>query len=370
MIGDDRDDQLRIRRMVTLRDVARDAGVSVTTASRSLNAGAEHRVVTDAYRRRVLEAARRLDYNANVPAREIARGSTSTVAMIVSDIADPYFSSIASGLAAEADRRHLTLLIASTHQDHRREPDLVRRLRAQRPNAIVLTAPRVTDRATELALRRELAAYRRAGGRVALVGRNSLGVPTVEVDDRDGATALAHAMTALGYRDFAALAGPASSTATIDRLDGFRAGLAHEGRVLADAAVIHNTPTRDGGYDGARRLLSSSLRRPRLIFATVDAMAIGALAALRDAGLVPGEHVAVAGFGDVPAARDVVPALTTVRVPDEVVGRRLLAAALDGEEGGIVPTVATEVVVRRSTPGLVPNISIQHLDSQSDRSLL
>jgi LacI family transcriptional regulator len=196
-----------------------------------------------------------------------------------------------------------------------------------------------------------------------------LGVPTVEVGDRCGAAALAHVMTALGYRDFAALAGPASSTAAIDRLDGFRAGLAHAGRVLADATVIHATPTRDGGYDGARRLLCPTLARPQLIFATADVIAIGALAAVHDAGLVPGEHVAVAGFGDVPLARDIAPTLTTVRVPLEEVGRRLLAAALDGDKGYIVPAVATEVVVRRSTPGLVPECFGEHLDSQSDRSL-
>ncbi|TYL53138.1 LacI family DNA-binding transcriptional regulator [Agromyces mariniharenae] len=370
------------RRTATLQDVARAAGVSVTTASRSLNPGAEHRVVTDAFRRRVLLAARRLEYNPNVPARAIANGSTSTVAAIVGDLADPTSSSIVSGLVAEADRRRLTVSIASTGRDHEREPELVRRLRAQRPGAIILAAPRVADRATESALREELTMYRRTGGRVACVGRNGLGVPTVELDDRGGGAALARAMSALGHRHVAALAGPVVSTATMDRLGGFRAAAEGDGRALVIDAVIHAALTRDDGYDGARRLLGARSRRPRLIVATDDVLAIGALAAVRDAGLVPGEDVAVAGFGDLPAARDVLPGLTTVRVPFEELGRRVVAIALDDPEGCGATVVGIGVVVRGSTPRLdrdrgaegpprlVRDDSSELLDSQSDRSLV
>ena len=357
-------------RTVTLQDVARAAGVSVTTASRSLNPGAEQRVVTDPFRRRVMEAARRLDYNPNVPARTIANGSSSTIAVIVGDLAEPTSSAIVSGIAAEADRRGLTVSIASTDRDHEREPGLVRRLRAQRPGAIILAAPRVADPATTSALTRELAAFRHTSGRVGCVGRNDLGVPTVDVDDRGGGAALAHAMSAIGYRHAAALAGPVSSMTTMDRLGGFRAGRGGDGRAaLVVDEVIHTALTRDAGYDGAQRLLCSTSRRPRLIIATDDVLAIGALAAVRDAGLAPGEDVAVAGFGDLPAARDVMPPLTTVCVPFEELGRQVVAIAVDDGEGGTAPRVATRVVLRTSTPPRAANVSDEHLDSQSDRSL-
>jgi LacI family transcriptional regulator len=304
------------RAPATLHDVAREAGVSLATASRSLNGST--RKVNEEYRKRVLEAATRLDYSPNLSAQAVARGTTTTVALLVADIADPYFSSIAAGVIAEADHERLIVTMAATERDPERELELVRTLR----------------------------------GRVVLISRNEYDLRTVLVDNRGGAEALAKELAGVGYRRFAIITGGEGLRTAADRVEGFRAGLAASGGTLADDDVIRDAFTRDGGYSGMRTLLERGLGDIELVFAANDVMAVGALSAIRDGGLVPGADVAVAGFDDIPTVRDVTPALTTVRMPLEEIGRRALRLALGDADATDEGPVRTEVVMRESTPGI------------------
>lgn len=336
------------RAPATLHDVAREAGVSLATASRSLNGST--RKVNEEYRKRVLEAAARLDYSPNLSAQAVARGTTTTVALLVADIADPYFSSIAAGVIAEADRERLIVTMAATERDPERELDLVRTLRGQRPRVMILAGSRPTTDPTDGALGEELRAYERSGGRVVLISRNEFDLRTVLVDNMVGAKSLAKELAGIGYRRFAIITGGEGLRTAADRVEGFRAGLAEAGGTLSDDDVIRDAFTRDGGYNGMRTLLERGLGDIELVFAANDVMAVGALSAIRDAGLIPGTDVAVAGFDDIPTVRDVTPALTTVRVPLEEIGRRALRLALgDADAAGEGP-VRTEVVLRASTP--------------------
>jgi LacI family transcriptional regulator len=334
----------------TLHDVARAAGVSLATASRSLNGST--RKVNDEYRKRVLEAARRLDYSPNLSAQAVARGTSTTVALLVADIADPYFSSIAAGVVAEADDARLIVTMAATERDPDRELELVRTLRGQRPRVMILAGSRQLSDSTEGALREELEAYERSGGRVVLISRNELDFRTVLVENGAGAEALARELVGIGYRRFAILTGGEGLRTAADRVAGFRAGVADSGGILSDGDVVRAAFTRDGGYDGMRELVERGLGDIELVFAANDVMALGALSAIRDAGLTPGTDVAVAGFDDIPTVRDVTPALTTVHVPLEEIGHRALRLALDDEDAMNEGAVRTEVVLRASTPGL------------------
>lgn len=332
----------------TLLDVAREAGVSLATASRSLNGST--RKVNEAYRVRVEEAAARLGYSTNFSAQAIARGSTTTVALLVADIADPYFSSIARGVIAEADGERHIVTMAATDRDPHRELDLVRTLRGQRPRVMILAGSRPLIDPTEGALLAELQAYERAGGVVVLISRNELGLRTVQVDNRGGAEALARSLAGIGYHRFGAITGTEGLRTAQDRLDGFTAGAQNAGGILNAADIIRSPFTRDGGYSAMSDLIQRGLGGIEVIFAANDVMAVGALSAIRDAGLRPGVDVAVAGFDDIPTVSDVTPSLTTVRVPLEDLGRRALRLALDGTDPGAHETLATEVVLRRSTP--------------------
>ncbi|WP_400994548.1 LacI family DNA-binding transcriptional regulator [Agromyces sp. GXQ0307] len=342
------DDAVETRRTApaTLHDVAREAGVSLATASRSLNGST--RKVNEEYRQRVLAAAAKLNYSPNLSAQAVARGTTTTVALLVADIADPYFSQMAAGVVREADRERLIVTMAATERDTERELDLVRTLRGQRPRVMILAASRREDDPNNDALEAELRAFESNGGRVAFVSSAAGGFQAVQLDNRAGAEALARELIGLGYRRFAAVTGAEGIRTADERLAGFRAGLEAGGGTLE--RIVRPAFTRDGGYEGMAQLIEQGLDGIELVFAGNDVMAVGAMSAIRDAGLTPGTDVAVAGFDDIPTVRDVTPALTTVRIPLEEVGRRALRLALD--EGGEVDEspVQTEVVLRESTP--------------------
>lgn len=333
----------------TLHDVAREAGVSLATASRSIN-GSE-RKVNESYRQRVLEAAARLGYTPNLSAQAVAKGTSKTVSLLVADIADPYFSSIAAGIIRSADEAGLVVTMAATNRNPARELDLVKTMRAQRPRVMILAGSRSSDSPYEEQLSAELAGFEKTGGRVAIISQNTLPFATVQLDNYSGAFELARSLTAIGYRRFAAITSIPTLRTAADRLSGFRDGLAEAGLTLDDDRVVVAEFTRDGGYAGIGELLKRGRSDVELIFAANDVMAVGAMSALRDAGITPGEDVAVAGYDDIPTVRDVSPALTTVRLPLEQVGELALALALDpdGDATG-ESTITTEVILRDSTP--------------------
>lgn len=326
----------------TLYDVARAAGVSLATASRSLNGST--RKVNEEYRQRVLAAADSLGYTPNLSAQAVARGTSATVALLVSDIADPYFSAIAAGVIRAAEEVGLNVTMAVTEREADREIELVRILRGQRPRAIVLAGSRFTDETGGPTLVGELESFTASGGRVVLISRHGLPFDTVAIDNTGGAAALAGSLVELGYRGFAILAGPENLVTASDRVTAFVSALP-----APPVAVVQGAFSRDAGYTGMLELIDGGLDGIDLVFAVNDVMAIGALSALRDRGVdVPG-RIAVAGYDDISTARDVTPALTTVRVDLESAGAAAVALAL-GDGSTSTTGIPAEVVLRASTP--------------------
>ncbi|WP_345216988.1 LacI family DNA-binding transcriptional regulator [Georgenia halophila] len=326
--------------------MAQAAGVSMATASRAIN-GSPDRVVGEELRRRVLEAAARLDYSPDANAQAMARGRTATVGLIVHDIADPYFSAIATGVAAAADDEHLAVTLANTQHDPQRELAFVRTLQEQRARAIILAGGRQDDERANAALRAALETYRSHGGTVALIGQPVLGVSTVQADNTGGAAALASELLRLGYRRYGILAGPKAHLTARERLDGFAGVLESAG--VTPEAVVNSAFTRDGGYAALAELRR---RAPdvEVVWAVNDVMALGAMTSARDAGLsVPGD-LAFAGFDDIATLRDVAPPLTTVHLPLAEMGRLATPLALDVDGGVRQLSVTGEVVLRDSTP--------------------
>lgn len=334
---------------VTLSQVAHEAGVSLATASRAIN-GSATRTVRPDLRERVLAAAERLRYFPDANAQAMARGRTTWLGLIVHDIADPYFSSIAAGVSLAAERAGLAVTLASTQHDPAREPAFVDVLTRQRARAIIVAGGRRDNDAVNDAMRRALENYRRSGGSVALVGQPLLDVDTVVIANRTGAADLAHALHGNGYRRFGVLAGPQDHLTARERLSGFTETLAELGCPVQPDAVITCAFTRDGGHEGMGRLLGIQ-RRPECVFAVNDVMAVGAMVAAREAGVRVPDDVAVAGFDDIVTLRDITPALTTVRVPlvDVGIAATELALAAPAAEPRLVH-VGAAVVLRESTP--------------------
>jgi len=333
---------------VTLLDVAREAGVSLSTASRALNRGA--RQVRADLAARVLAAAETLNYSTNAQAQAVARGKSNTIGLIVSDISDPYFSAIAAGAIRTAEEHGLVVMMACTFRRPERELEYVSMLRGQRACGAILTGSRVTDTVLLDRLGAELDAFQRTGGRVAAISQNKLPVDTVLIENRAAARDLAEALCQVGHRQFAVLAGPPELMTARDRLAGFRQGLTRSQVPLPAAHVIHGEFTRDGGYAAAREVVRRRLD-VTCIFAVNDVMAVGGMAALRDRGLEPPGGIAIAGFDDIPALRDVTPALTTVRLPLEELGVSAVDMVLQPpSDKPRLRRVQGDVVLRASTP--------------------
>ncbi len=332
---------------VTLSDVAREAGVSLATASRAINGSADRSVRPELVER-VTAAAARLQYTPDATAQAMARGRTTTLGLLVHDIADPYFSAIAAAVVRTAELEGLQVSLATTQNDPAREAQLVDLMRRQRARAVVIAGGRSAGERSD-ALSDSLAALGRQGVGIAAIGQPVPGVASVAVDNRGGASALATALLGRGYRRFALLGGPTDRVTARDRREGFTEALEGRGEVVTS---LETAFTWEGGHRGLQRLAQEGvLDGVDAVVATNDVMALGALAAARELGLRVPQDVALTGFGGISTLRDVVPALTTVTVPMDELGVRAVRLAL-GDQGDVVESVGCDVVIGGSTPDL------------------
>lgn len=331
---------------VTLVEVARHAGVSLATASRVLNGSA--RVPTAGIARRVRASAEELGYVPNAQAQALARSATGLVGLVVHDIGDPYFSTITRGAQRAAGARGSQLLLAGAERNEQAELRAVSTFVAYRTDAIVLAGSRRSEPDHELAT--ELGRYTRNGGRVVTLGRSTIpDARSLRIGHRAGAADLVTALLARGVSEFAILGGPAELTTAQDRVAGYQEALAAAGR--SPLLVLHGDFDREGGRAGARQCweqLGAGQRARRVcLLAVNDVMALGAVAGLRELGLSVPEDVQVAGFDDIPALRDFSPALTTVRLPLELIGEQAVALAL-APSAEPAPEIPGEPVLRAS----------------------
>jgi LacI family transcriptional regulator len=329
---------------VRLVDVAERAGVSLATVSRSLTGASG---VSPGLAERVRGVAESMGYVANLQARSLAGGTESSIGLIVTDIADPYFAEIASGLIASAagQQRMVQLSHAATREAVLAQ---VRVLREYRVGAIVLAGSGYVDPAAEAAVAAELDAFRQTGGRVAVIGRHHLDADAVLPDNVEAGRSLGRHLLSLGHGRVALLAGPASLNTVADRLLGLT-------ETLGDAVVhvSHHSFERAGGAAGVAALLDGT-DTMRLgvtaIVALSDVMAIGVLGELRSRGLRVPHDLSVAGFDDIAVAADLSPALTTARLSIGRIGAEALA--LIEREPADVPRqtrLGHDLVVRAST---------------------
>ncbi len=325
--------------------------MSEATASRSIS-GAANRVVAEDLRARVLQAAAELGYAPNAHAQAMARGRSNVLGLVLQDIADPYFSSVAAGVMREARQEGVLVTLGSTSWSPNEAVSYVVAFRRNRARAIIVVGSLTDDDAHTERLTKELAAFEAEGGRAVAISQPGLGVDTIAIDNRNASLHLAEALCGLGYRDYAVLAGPPGLLTAVDRVAGFREGLARHAVRVTKTNVIASAFTRDGGWDATSRLLKRG-SNARCLFAVNDLMAVGAMAYLRESGKALPNDMAVAGFDDIETLRDISPALTTVRVPLEEVGaqatRMVLASPAPSPR---LVKIAGELVLRATTPPL------------------
>ncbi|WP_127507462.1 LacI family DNA-binding transcriptional regulator [Actinoplanes solisilvae] len=333
--------------MATLADVARRAGVSTATASRIINGSPKP--VTEELRTRVLAAVAELRYVPNAHAQMLARNNRNAVGVLVHDVSDPYFAEITRGLQRVATAHGRLVIICNTFREPARELEYIDLLHAHQVAAIVVAGSGYLSSDAETELHDRMLAFEATGGRIAVIGRHHHSSDAVVPANEEGGYLAGAHLFELGHTAVAVIAGPAALTTTADRLAGLQRAATAFGRTLH---IVHSDFTRDGGATAAADLLAVD---PGLtaIAALNDSMAVGALAAMRAAG----RRLSIIGFDDMPIARDVTPALTSVRLPLTELGERAMELALNPPPPNAPPRtehIPAELVIRDSTWPLKP----------------
>ncbi|HEX5879015.1 MAG TPA: LacI family DNA-binding transcriptional regulator [Actinomycetota bacterium] len=330
----------------TLEQVAALAGVSRATVSRVVNGSPK---VSPVVRAQVERAVAKLGYVPNRAARSLVTRRADSIALVVSEpharfLSEPFFAGMVRGVSAALAETgvQLVLLIAHDPPDRGR---LERYVVGGHVDGVLLASLHGDDPLPGI--------LDRAGVPAVLVGRPPGPTPAtyVDADNRGGARKAVDHLVARGRRTIATISGPLDMAVGLDRLDGWRDGLAAAGLDGAGDLVEAGDFTEEGGAAAMGRLLARPGRPVDAVFAASDLMAAGALRALRAAGRRVPDDVAVVGFEDSVVARYAQPPLTTVRQPIEEMGRqatRLLLARAAGEPTGMHLILDVELVVRAS----------------------
>jgi LacI family transcriptional regulator len=330
---------------VTIRDVARAAGVSISTVSRAL--AAPDQVAADT-RHRVQEAARSMGYSPNRAARGLITGRTGSIGLVVPDLENPFFGSICKGVQARARAAGYAVFIADTDEDPLLEAEVVRSLATQ-VDGMILCSARGSDTA--------LAAL--AGeAPMVLVNRRLGDIPSITFDNHGGVRAVMAHLVALGHRRIAYAGGPATSWSNRERTEAFRSyDSTTPGLELVELGQF--PPFFSGGTQAADLAIASGATA---IVAFNDLVAVGVIDRLRHRGLRVPEDISVVGFDNVPVSTLVWPNLTTVDFPRIRIGRvsvDMLLDAVRGDSPDMTRTheIPVNLVVRQSS-GVAPAASV------------
>lgn len=328
---------------VTIKDVAKAAGVSAATVTRTL---ANPDLVRPATRERVMRAVTALGYQPNRAARGLVTGRTGNLGLIVPDLANPFFPGVVKGMQARARESDHAVFLADTDEDAAAEAELVRALSKQ-VDGVVVCSPRMRDEDV-LAVAGQTS--------LVLLARGVAGIPSVSVDNVDGMRqAVAH-LTALGHRKVAYVAGPRDSWSNRERLRGLRAAAADGAIELVE--VGNFMPRFEGGVAAADLVLAAGVTS---VIAYNDVVALGLINRFSVRQItVPGD-LSVIGCDDIALSAMCNPALTTVSLPKEQLGRAgvdlLLQVMEDSRHAGKTRwDLPTHLMVRASTgPASVPS---------------
>lgn len=326
----------------TIKDVAREAKVSIASVSRVLNGLGG---VTAETQEAVRNAAARLHYVPDSAARSLITGRTHTIGAVLPDLYGEFFSELIRGIDLAARSRGLHLLVSSSHDGAEDAAAAVRTMRGRVDGMIILS--QFVDGAF---LDQNVASD------LPLVLLDSPvddpRYPTINLDNLAGAQAMVKHLLDAGHGSVAFITGPAGNYDAQEREKGYRAAMS----TFAPSAslnIVDGDFTEESGYRAGRALLTQSTR-PRAVFAANDMMAVGCLHAFKEAGIRVPDDIALAGFDDILIARYVTPSLSTVAVSIADLGKSallLLTELMDGKvpfDGPRTRTLRCDVVARES----------------------
>lgn len=299
---------------VTILDVAREAGVSYQTVSRVINNKYD---VADETRERVRQIIQTLGYRPNAAARSLPSSRTHVLGLITADFSDYFFTQVIAGAEQEARRQGYFLMLGSTERNPSDEPEYLKLLTEQRVEGILFARPSTDLYPTDSPIRSLI------DGEIPVVAIACYlpGEHTrlVDVDNLDGGEQAVQCQVEAGHRMIGMITGPQGWRSVRDRATGYRNVLDRCGIPYDPALVTAGDWSYESGYQGMKMLLERN-RPLTAVFAHNDQMAMGAMYALREAGLNIPQDISVVGYDDIPAAAYYYPPLTTVRQPMLQVG--------------------------------------------------
>ncbi|MFN8588849.1 MAG: LacI family DNA-binding transcriptional regulator [Candidatus Eisenbacteria bacterium] len=328
--------------MATIRDVAREAGVSIATVSRVFNQTA---LVSEATATHVRGIAARLDYWPNSAARSLITHRTHAIGVLLPDLYGEFFSEVIRGIDLAARAEKYQVLVSSFHDSTETIVSAIRALRGRIDGLVVM----VPDAEAHMAIEEFASRFP-----VVLLnpGASAPECGSIAITNYDGAYAAVKHLAQLGHRRIGMVRGPQGNLDADERARGYRESLRDAGLEWNPALEVAGDFSESAGFRAAQDFLAAS-QRPSAVFCANDYMAIGLLSALRDEGVRVPQDMAIVGFDDIAIARYLTPTLTTVRVNACELGERALRQLLpfararrpaDGQR----EELETSLVVRQS----------------------
>jgi LacI family transcriptional regulator len=328
-----------------LEDIAELAGVSRSTVSRVVN---DQPNVRTSVRKRVLEVIQNAGYHPNAAARTLASQRSWMIGMVLprsvsSFFADPYFPRLTQGIAQACNQYNYTLalFLISTNEDE--EKIYPRVSRKGLLDGILVQAGQIGDPLIDRLVNSNIP--------LVIAGRpvQAVDASYIDVDNVTAAYNAVNYLIHLGYQRIGTITGLGNSTVSIDRKEGYLKAISERGRDVCEALIAEGDFTEAGGYYAMQQLLPA---KPDAVFVASDLMALGAMRAVREAGLSIPDDIAFVGFDDLPLATLPKPQLTTVRQPIYHLGFKAVEILIDLIENGIEPArriiMDTELIIRDS----------------------
>lgn len=328
--------------IVSIKDIARVAGVSHPTVSRALR---NSQLVNPETAGRIKRIAREMGYLPSAVARSLVTRRTETIGVVVTNIADPFVAGVVAGIEDVANQRGYSVFLANSNADPEREVKVVQSFHERRVDGIVVTASRVGALYVPMLARLKVP--------IVLIDNQHPGefVHSVMIDNIPASRQATQHLIHLGHRRIAYLGDQFGFQSDTDRFNGYRQALQRADLPFLPELVVHGNGSADGAIRAMNTLLALT-ERPTAVFCYNDMSALGALRAIYDYGLRVPEDVSLVGFDDLPIASYTFPRLTTVRQPKEQMGRMAMQSLLKILDGTPTKTdidVAGELIVRNSS---------------------
>lgn len=328
---------------ITIKDIAKKAGVSITTVSKVINNKDES--ISDETRNRVKDIIKELNYQPNALARGLITKKTKTIALVLPDITNPFFPDVARGVEDYSNKHGYNVFLCNTDDNYKKENDYINLLKEKRVDGIIFSSANSGSDKTKFIHKIDipLVAIDRAYNENECFG--------IFTDNLTGGYIAAKHLIDLNHKKIACITGPKEIRNSIERVNGYKKAIIEAGIELDESLIAYSDFKIDGGYKAGIELMKN--KDITAIFACNDLMACGVYEAAYDMGLRIPDDISVVGFDDVQIIKALNPKLTTIKQPIYKIGQeaaKMLIKLIENKKiNENIINLDVELVTRGST---------------------